>query len=174
MRAGNADVRDGHDDAGNGPLLFTYGTLMLTTGIPAVDAATRDAGVSLGRGYILGHLFDLGEYPGAVPWPPPAAAAGEGPPAHEDAPKVWGKLLRLKDPAAFYAVIDAYEGFVPGDPASEFIRAETTVFLPESGETHAGQVYYYNLETAGRERIEAGDYLAHWQAKGKPSQGRIQ
>ncbi len=168
-----------------GPLLFTYGTLMLTTGIAAVDAATRDAGVSLGRGFILGHLFDLGEYPGAVPVPPAigfphpsieaVGVAAAGPLAEEDAPKVWGRLIRLDDPAAFYSVIDAYEGFIPGDlAASEFIRAEITVFLPESGQSHASQVYFYNLATEGKPRIPGGDYLAHWQARGKPAQGRVQ
>jgi gamma-glutamylcyclotransferase (GGCT)/AIG2-like uncharacterized protein YtfP len=177
----------------SGRLLFTYGTLMLTTGIAAVDAATRDAGESLGRGFILGRLFDLGEYPGAVPMPgsqgpgpgrpgSPAVAgfAGAGladaglQEALEDAPKVWGRLIRLKDPVAFYRIIDAYEGFDPAKAAeSEFVRAETTVHLPEAGKRFLSQVYFYNFPISGKQAIGSGDYLAHWRAKGKPNQGRM-
>lgn len=144
-------------------LLFAYGTLMLTTGIPHVDAALRDAGPSLGGGWIHGRLFDLGEYPGAVA--DPGAA---------DAPRIRGRLLHLKDPTAFYAVIDRYEGFEAGDPAaSEFVRAQTRAYLPGMDRGILCQVYWYNLPIHGRPEIASGDYLAYWQSRGKPSQGRI-
>jgi len=149
-------------------LLFTYGTLMLTTGIPAVDDAMRAAGASLGRAYVMGDLYDLGEYPGAVPITLEGDAALE-----EDTPKVWGHLLSLKDPAALFAVIDAYEGFDPGNiMASEFVRAETGVYLAGAERAAPAQVYWYNFPVGGRAPIPSGDYLAHWRAKGKPSQGR--
>jgi gamma-glutamylcyclotransferase (GGCT)/AIG2-like uncharacterized protein YtfP len=152
-------------DAGH--LLFAYGTLMLTTGITAVDEAMRNAGSILGRGWIHGLLFDLGEYPGAV------AADGDPDPRGEDAQKVWGHLLRLRDPAALFSVIDAYEGFVPGDPArSEFVRAETRVHLPNLEHGFMCQVYWYNFPTAGKTAIGSGDYLAYWHAMGNPLQGR--
>ncbi len=153
------------DQNADASLLFTYGTLMLTTGIAAVDEATRNAGVSLGRAFIHGLLYDLGDYPGAVPWP------GEA--ADEDAPKIWGRLIRLADPRAFFKVIDAYEGFDTLKPSeSEFMRAETTVFLGDAHAKHAAQVYYYNLPTRGRATIPSGDYLAFWHALGRPGQGR--
>ncbi len=147
-------------------LLFTYGTLMLTTGIAAVDEAMRRAGVSLGKAYVHGALHDLGDYPGAVPAP--------SDPRDEDAPKVWGHLLRLQDPAALFAVLDPYEGFVAGNAAaSEFLRSEAPVFLAGSGTEMISQIYWYNFPVAGRARIEGGDYLAHWAAKGKPRQARL-
>lgn len=149
-------------------LLFTYGTLMLTTGIPEVDAILRDAGNSLGRGWIHGRLFDLGEYPGAVA--AGSAAGSEEAVSH----RILGQLLHLKDPVAFYAVIDRYEGFDAGDPAaSEFIRGRTRAFLPGTDQGILCQVYWYNLPVLGRPEIASGDYLAHWQSRGKPSQGRI-
>lgn len=176
-------------------LLFTYGTLMLTTGIPEVDAVLKDAGTSLGRGWIHGRLFDLGEYPGAVvavPETPPSPGAGamdagagaaesaaeaeglESGGLDEDAPKIWGRLLHLKDAAGFYAVIDRYEGFDAADLAgSEFVRGRTRVFLPERDGGIGCQVYWYNLPTQGRVEIPSGDYLAHWHARGRPAQGRI-
>jgi gamma-glutamylcyclotransferase (GGCT)/AIG2-like uncharacterized protein YtfP len=148
-------------------LLFTYGTLMLTTGIAEVDEAMRKAGKSLGRAYIHGRVYDLGDYPGAVPIEPDGS---------EDAPKVWGHLLLLDDPAALFAVIDPYEGFEEGNPSgSEFVRALASVTLADKNKEGKGflsQVYYYNFPLGGREPIASGDYLAHWKAKGKPAQGR--
>jgi gamma-glutamylcyclotransferase (GGCT)/AIG2-like uncharacterized protein YtfP len=149
-------------------LLFTYGTLMLTTGIAAVDEAMRGAGVSLGRGYVHGRLYDLGEYPGAVA---ATHAAGE---QDEDSPKVWGHLLRLADPQALFAVLDPYEGFDAGNPAaSEFVRAEALVMLAGSDGPLEAQIYWYNFPLTGHDRIDSGDFLAHWAAKGKPRQARI-
>lgn len=150
-------------------LLFTYGTLMLTTGIPAVDDAMRVAGASLGRAYVLGNLFDLGDYPGAVP------VAAEGNAAlEEDTPKVWGHLLSLKDPSALFGVIDSYEGYDAGKlQASEFVRAETGVFLNGREGGVPAQIYWYNFPTAGHAPITSGDYLAYWVGKGRPAQGRI-
>ena len=167
MGAAMDPALDPQNGADSGVLLFTYGTLMLTTGIAAVDAATRDAGAVLGRGHIAGLLFDLGEYPGAVPLPGPQSP-------EEDAPKVWGRLIRLRDPAAFFRVIDAYEGFDPARrAASEFVRAEASVFLEPGGQRLFCQVYYYNFPIQGRPAIPGGDYLAYWHAKGRPAQGRI-
>jgi gamma-glutamylcyclotransferase (GGCT)/AIG2-like uncharacterized protein YtfP len=149
-------------------LLFTYGTLMLTTGIAAVDEAMRKAGVSLGRGYAHGRLYDLGEYPGAV-----AVAHAPGDP-DDDAPKVWGHLLRLDDPEALFAVLDPYEGFDAADlAASEFVRARTEIRLAGSAAPLEAQIYWYNFPPQRHARIDAGDYLAHWAAKGKPRQARI-
>lgn len=163
-------------------LLFTYGTLMLTTGIPEVDAVLRDAGNILGRGWIHGRLFDLGEYPGAVRPEAGAESAdpvsmGAGPQSgalEEDAPKVWGRLLHLKDAAGFYSVIDRYEGFDAADPAgSEFVRARTLAFLPGRDQGIPCQVYWYNLSGRDKPEIRAGDYLAYWHSRGKPAQRRI-
>jgi gamma-glutamylcyclotransferase (GGCT)/AIG2-like uncharacterized protein YtfP len=157
-------------------LLFTYGTLMLTTGIAAVDEAMRKAGVSLGRGYVHGHLYDLGEYPGAVA-PGAATALTSGIASvnpDDDEPRVWGHLLRLADPEALFAVLDPYEGFDAGNPsASEFVRARVGVLLAGSETPLEAQIYWYNFPLPGRARIDSGDYLAHWAAKGKPRQARI-
>ncbi|MEO6098326.1 MAG: gamma-glutamylcyclotransferase family protein [Fibrobacteria bacterium] len=171
-------------DPDSGSLLFAYGTLMLATGIPAVDAAMRDAGKSLGRGWINGLLFDLGDYPGAVPGT--VAGGGTGDVGREPelrtkpvvveeaAPKVWGHLLLLNNPAALFSVIDPYEGFDASDPGgSEFVRSETRVFLPALDRWFSSQVFWYNFAIDRKARIGSGDYLAHWSAKGKPSQGRV-
>lgn len=140
-------------DPGN--LLFAYGTLQIRTGIEAVDLAMKEAGDSLGRGYIHGLLYDLGDYPGAVACGPGSAA-----------PRIWGTLMRLREPAALFSVLDDYEGFHAGDPAgSEFIRGPAKVFLPDAGgnfmdQVYVCHVYFYNLPVTGKRRIESGDFLA--------------
>lgn len=137
-------------------LLFTYGTLLLTTGIPAVDEAMRGAGTFVGRAYVHGWLYDLGDYPGAV-----AVPVADGEP-DEDAPKVWGHLLRLADPAALFAVLDPYEGYDPADlEASEFARATAPVTLAADGAVLPAQIYWYRFPVAGRAVLAGGDYLAH-------------
>ena len=151
-------------------LLFTYGTLMLTTGIEAVDEAMRKAGTSLGRAYVHGHLYGLGAYPGAVAARPIDGIKRDG----EDEPKVWGHLLRLADPDALFAILDAYEGFDAGNrEASEFVRDRADVILAGSGAAYAAEIYWYNFAVNGRTRIETGDYLAYWAANGKPRQARL-
>jgi gamma-glutamylcyclotransferase (GGCT)/AIG2-like uncharacterized protein YtfP len=105
-----------------------------------------------------------------------AASAGTGDAggSDEDGPKVWGHLLRLADPDALFAVLDHYEGFDAGNRAgSEFVRDRADVILAGTGAAYAAQIYWYNLPVHGRARIESGDYLAHWAAKGKPRQARI-
>jgi gamma-glutamylcyclotransferase (GGCT)/AIG2-like uncharacterized protein YtfP len=158
---------------GASPLFFTYGTLLLTTGVAAVDEAMRKAGVSLGRAYVHGHLYDLGDYPGAV-----AARPGAGPddagPTGEDEPKVWGHLLRLSEPETLFAVLDPYEGFDAGNrAASEFVRDGAAVILAGTGATYEAQIYWYNFPVPARAPIPSGDYLAHWAAQGKPRQARL-
>lgn len=151
-------------------LFFTYGTLMLTTGIEAVDESMRKAGTSLGRAYVHGHLYDLGDYPGAVAARPIDGPEGEG----EDEPKVWGHLLRLADPDAVFAIFDAYEGFDAGNrQGSEFVRDRASVIHAGTGAASTADIYWYNFAVSGRARIESGDYLAHWAAKGKPRQARL-
>ncbi len=154
-------------------LLFTYGTLMLTTGIAAVDEAMRKAGKSLGRGFIHGRLYDFGDYPGAVAAGRYGTGEGSDGAGSEDAPKVWGHLLLLDDPDALFSVLDPYEGFTPADlTGSEFVRALAAVTLPDKSASLEAQIYYYNFSIAGRAPIASGDYLAHWSAQGKPLQGR--
>lgn len=152
---------------------------MLTTGIAAVDEAMRRAGVSLGRAYVQGRLYDLGDYPGAVPAhrSPIGAATSGGPPGpgpvDDDAPKVWGHLLRVADPAALFAVLDPYEGFDPGNlGASEFVRALVRAHPAGGGDPLEAQIYWYNFPVTGRPPIASGDYLAHWAAQGKPRRAR--
>lgn len=140
-------------------LLFAYGSLLLKTGNMQVDKAMSQAGEILGRGFIRARLYDLGQYPGALE----LAGTKEG---AEPEARVWGRLLALRDPAAFFAIVDEYEGYFRERPQdSEFIRVETLVFLPETSKSYTSHVYYYNQSVQGKEAILNGDYLAFRQSK---------
>ncbi len=142
-------------------LFFAYGSLLRETGNLQVDKAMAEAGDNLGRGFIGGRLYDLGEFPGALP------AEGALPEATEG--QVWGRLIALRDPAAFFAMMDDYEVFLPGQPReSEFIRSKTRIFLPDAATSYTGHVYFYNQSVAGKPIIPNGDYLAYRQAKESP------
>ena len=138
-------------------LLFVYGSLLIPTGLPDVDAVMSGKTVSLGLGYIHGRLYDLGDYPGAK-----FSLQGES----KLPPKVWGRLLGLPDPDPVFAVLDRYEGFDRARPLeSEFARSTAAVVVPEAERTYMAQVYFYNPQVRGKKLIPSGDYLAHKHAK---------
>lgn len=144
------------DDMPGGQLLFVYGTLLLPTGEPLVDAAMSQAR-SLGLGRIHARLYDLGDYPGAKY----CAPGKSGIP-----PMVLGRLLGIADPEPFFQVLDRYEGFDPAKPlASEFVRSTTAVTLVDSGRTVFSLVYFYRPDTRGKPLIASGDYLAFKHAR---------
>jgi gamma-glutamylcyclotransferase (GGCT)/AIG2-like uncharacterized protein YtfP len=137
-------------------LLFVYGSLLLPTGDAAVDGAMAKT-QSLGMGYILGRLYDLGEYPGAKYCPQGEAKLP---------PKVWGRLLGISEPGPVFAVLDRYEGFNRAAPLeSEFSRSTTAVVLPEEERTVMAQVYFYNPHVRGKKLISGGDFLAYRHGK---------
>lgn len=75
--------------------LFVYGSLRRGRG--AFDLLRPWIASELGNGVAPGALLDLGDYPGWLP-------SGEE--------TTWGELVTLKDPAAAFAALDAYEDFL--------------------------------------------------------------
>lgn len=141
-------------------LFFAYGSLLKETGYPDVDKAMAEAGADLGRGYIHAQLFDLGEYPGALPYlhDPVVTPMPSG---DQTNPKVWGRLIALRDPECFFAILDEYEGFRSSAPeSSEFIRGTATVFLTSNVQVRMCHVYFYNQNVNDKQLIPSGDYLA--------------
>jgi gamma-glutamylcyclotransferase (GGCT)/AIG2-like uncharacterized protein YtfP len=112
--------------------IFVYGTL--------VSAASGDMGANerkrlreasqlLGPATLQGRLYHLGRYPGAVETADPDAL-------------VHGEVMRLADPAATLAWLDAYEGIRPGDPDPEYARRICPVWLAD-GSVISAWVYLY-------------------------------
>jgi gamma-glutamylcyclotransferase (GGCT)/AIG2-like uncharacterized protein YtfP len=100
----------------------------------------------VGRGSILGSLFDLGLYPAAVPAP-------EG--------HVWGEVYAMTDPVTVLAALDEIEGYRHDDSdRSLYLRQQADVALP-SGSHALAWVYFYNAPLGRAPRIASGDYIEH-------------
>jgi gamma-glutamylcyclotransferase (GGCT)/AIG2-like uncharacterized protein YtfP len=131
-----------------GALLFVYGSLLSGTGQRPVDRVLGERAEDRGPGFIRARLYDLGEYPGAVP----SAEPGD---------RVLGRLFRLRVPAPALARLDRYERYdARCEPASEFLRREVEVRLSGYGPPVAAWVYYYNKPVSHRRRVRPGDWQA--------------
>jgi|GEM_PF-55265 len=153
--------------------LFAYGTLLHATGYPDVDAAMAAGTRDLGPASIPGYLYSLGAYPAAVS--PKAQNLPLPETGSEPQARIHGRLLEVNDPAALFAVLDAYEDFDARHPAAaEFapyeVEAEpesppiagfpdSAVALPASPAGIPCRVYLYRRPVNGLPRIEDGDWL---------------
>ncbi len=100
------------------------------------------------EGKILGRLYDLGEYPGAVP-------------SKEEHEEILGELYRLGRPHEQLPILDEIEECDPEHPElSTFIRRRVDVRLRD-GRTTRAQVYFLPHEPERAPRILSGDY-AGW------------
>jgi gamma-glutamylcyclotransferase (GGCT)/AIG2-like uncharacterized protein YtfP len=77
---------------------------------------------------------------------------------HDDA-WVSGEVFQLNEPSIAWPILDSYEGCGAKDPPPhEFERQAVDVVL-DGGQTIRAFAYVYRLNTAGKERIQSGDYL---------------
>lgn len=143
-----------------GEWLVVYGSLMRDLPAPHATGETDlldrlgvGAGLRrVGPCRVAGALFDLGPYP--------ALRRGPG-----DDGAVCGELHAILDPAVL-AVLDAFEGFDPRDPAGSDYLRERIELLEPSG-VH-GWIYVYNRPLDPNRRIESGDWRVHL-AERRPS-----
>jgi len=125
--------------------VFFYGTLMAGFDRPGrmrIDAKLR----YLGRGSILGALFDVGLYPAAVP-------------ATDS--RVWGEVYETDHIDAVLAALDEIEGNLPADPDHSLYQRSLVKVTMAGGRTVDAWVYFYNAPLAQAPRIATGDYLAY-------------
>lgn len=127
--------------------LFAYGTLLTGTRNPGVNRLVARSLRALSRGCIRARLHDLGGYPGAVPSTHP-----------QD--RVYGYVFVLRDPETALAVLDWFEGYDRGRPAtSHFVRRCAEVTLCPHGPPLGAWVYFYASEPGPAPPIRSGDYL---------------
>lgn len=125
--------------------LFVYGTLRKDLEHPVFHYIGKYFHfVSYGK--VKGRLYDLGDYPGAVP-------------ADKDQ-YIIGEIFAINEADEFdYAIgqLDDYEGINPAEGASLY-RRETTTIYTENGTAEAW-VYWYNGVVAGMPVITSGDIM---------------
>jgi len=124
--------------------LFTYGTLQPGKAPAEIAPAVRRLR-RVGRGFVHGRLYDLGEYPGAV-----LAKTG---------PTIAGVIFELPEDPDVLHRIDEYEGYDPAHPeASLFVRKEWPVTFQGNNKKGKCWIYVYNRHPGSAPNIASGDY----------------
>ncbi|MGC9343369.1 MAG: gamma-glutamylcyclotransferase family protein [Bacteroidales bacterium] len=131
--------------------LFIYGTLLDEKYNPVSDIL-KTSTCEKASGFILGRLYDLGDYPAAVG-------------SNNLNEKVYGKLLEVKDSNTLFPALDAYEGAGKlSEIESGYSRKQTRVIL-DGGDIVSAWTYLYSESTEGLVWIQSGDYLQYLENK---------
>ncbi|MGA7217500.1 MAG: gamma-glutamylcyclotransferase family protein [Candidatus Sulfotelmatobacter sp.] len=113
-----------------GQYLFVYGTL-LPGRAPAEIAPIVQRLRAVGDGFIRGHMYNLGAYPGAV--------------LDEGGEKIRGKIFRLPPEPEILERLDKYEEFDEAQPeGSLFLRKKWPVTRTDGKRTLTCWIYVYN------------------------------
>ncbi len=132
--------------------LFVYGSLRSGFKHPAYEYISRYF-VLLGDAQVKGNLYDMGDYPAAIP--------------ENGDHYIIGELYRIKDEAEFswaLAQLDGYEGTdMEPDEKPEYRREITEVEC--QGQKQSAWIYWYNSDISGRPRIASGDVLKYLEEK---------
>jgi gamma-glutamylcyclotransferase (GGCT)/AIG2-like uncharacterized protein YtfP len=127
--------------------LFVYGSLRSGFRSPAYEYISRYFNL-IGPGKIRGKLYDMGEYPAAVP-------------TQEDR-FIVGELYGIKNEGEFswaMGQLDDYEGVIIEADEVRLYRRETTEVVCNSDEIITAWVYWYNGEVEGKPYLESGDIM---------------
>lgn len=135
-------------------LLFVYGSLRSGFHGPAFQYITPYF-KHLADGKVTGRLYDLGDYPAALPTADDAYITGE--------------LYEANSPEEFnWAIsqLDDYEGVHPEEGEMQlYERAVTTVYT-DRGE-FAAWIYWYKCDVTDKPVVESGDVLEYIRQKVK-------
>jgi gamma-glutamylcyclotransferase (GGCT)/AIG2-like uncharacterized protein YtfP len=102
---------------------------------------------SAGRGSIRAELFNLGEFPGAIPSGLASAL-------------VVGELYALPEGDQGFRILDAVEGIQVYAPECSLFKRETVEVTLANKRRVIAWVYFLNRESRPRRRIFSGDYAA--------------
>jgi len=132
--------------------LFVYGTLRKGFEIPVQKRISGDI-EWLGLSEIRGKMYDIGDYPAALPLQ-----------RHEKS-VIRGEVIKIKHPAKVMKLLDRYEGYDPKKlERSEYYRDKQKLVL-ENGQKIEAWVYWYNFPVDGKKRIRHKDYLNYLKKK---------
>lgn len=127
--------------------LFLYGSLLGNNTEEKIKKIFNDNCQFITKGYILAKLYDLGEYPGAIP-------------TTNKNDRVFGKIFWVKNPRKTFRILDEYEEYFPKNPKkSLFIRRKTKAYLLPSENTIKCWAYLFNQKIEIQPQINSGNYL---------------
>lgn len=142
--------------AKNESLLFVYGTLRRCTG-HQMAKWLQDRSDWIGKGKILGRLYDLGNYPALI---------------IDDTGKQWvmGEIVRLHSERD-WKTLDEYEGIIrPEHPENLYLRKLADAALETDGLVKVW-VYYYLRAVNAEQLILSGDYCKTFEGGANGSSG---
>lgn len=132
--------------------LFVYGSLRSGFQSHAYEYISRYFTL-VGPARVKGRMFDMGEFPAAVPT--------------EADNWITGELYQVKNVTEFswaMGQLDDYEGVhTEADEEPQYYRAITTVY--HNGMDLHAWIYWFGGDTTGRPLIESGDMLQYMQQK---------
>ena len=133
--------------------LFVYGTLMSSIEHPMSKYLSSNA-TFIGRGYISGTLYDLGEYPGLLD-------------AEDKNSQVFGEIFDICGKVALLRRIDEYEGCGKSQPKPHLYERRSVSVKLTSEQDIMAWTYFYLGNTRTQKCIESGDYAAYVKASSK-------
>lgn len=135
--------------------LFVYGSLRSGFRNPVYGYLTKYFHL-LGEAVVKGKLYDMGEFPVAVPT--------------DEEKYISGELYAINNPLEFtWAIgqLDDYEGLDTEEGEQPLYKREQ-VRAYQKGQPFDAWIYWFNHPVAGKPEIESGDLLQYLQKKNKP------
>jgi gamma-glutamylcyclotransferase (GGCT)/AIG2-like uncharacterized protein YtfP len=129
--------------------LFVYGSLRSGFKSPAFEYISQYF-TFIANAKVKGLLFDMGEYPAAVP-------------TQEDV-FIVGELYTINNTDEFgfaIAQLDDYEGVAPEEGQDVLFKREQATIYHHDGSKTTAWIYWFNGNTTGKPKIESGDMLTY-------------
>ena len=131
--------------------LFVYGTLRKEFGLQISKDIKGDISY-IGSAAINGALYDIGEYPAALP-------------IEDSSSKIIGEIYQVIHPRKVFKLLDEYEGYDRKHIAkSEYYRRREILEM-ENGDKICAWIYWYNFPINNKRRIRQNDYLQYLKSK---------
>jgi len=125
--------------------LFVYGSLR-SQADSVMSEVFRQSTEFINTGYMLGLLYDVADYPGAVV-------------SISSTQKVYGELYKITRPALLIAQLDEYEECTDAyTQPHEYLRKIQTITLSDESQMLAW-VYLYNHDVTQLRLIISGDFF---------------
>ncbi len=135
--------------------LFVYGSLRSGFRNPIYEYLTKYFHL-MGEAVVKGKLYDMGEYPIALPV--------------DEEKFISGELYCVNNPLEFsWAIgqLDDYEGLNTEEGQQPIYKREEVVAY-QKGQPVVAWIYWFNGVATGKPEIESGDLLQYLQQKNKP------
>ena len=132
--------------------LFVYGSLRSGFRSPAYEYISRYFDL-VGEGKVKGKLYDLGDYPAAMPT--------------DENKFIIGELYKIRSENEFaWAIgqLDDYEGVHVGFDETQLYRRDITEIFIDNNVSKAW-IYWYHGDVSGKPVIESGDVLQYMEQK---------